>query len=68
MCLTVPRKYQLEGRCRVHESVYVLPAADFHRASKRKRCSTITTATIIGGTLRRPTSENRSVNISSGKS
>ena len=30
------------------------------------RCSTITTATIIGGTLRRPTSVNKSANISSG--
>jgi hypothetical protein len=30
------------------------------------RCNTITTATIIGGTLRRPTSVNRSANISSG--
>jgi hypothetical protein len=30
------------------------------------RCNTITTATIIGGTLRRPTSQNRSENISSG--
>ena len=30
------------------------------------RCNTITTATIIGGTDRRPTSPNRSANISSG--
>jgi hypothetical protein len=30
------------------------------------RCSTITTATIIGGTERRPTSVNKSANISSG--
>jgi len=29
------------------------------------RCNTITTATIIGGTERRPTSVNRSANISS---
>src|SRR6185369_16309526 len=53
------------------------PAAYFHRASNANRstpsrserpsirCSTITTATIIGGTLRRPTSVNKSVNISS---
>jgi hypothetical protein len=32
------------------------------------RCSTITTATIIGGTDRRPASSNRSANISSGNS
>ena len=30
------------------------------------RCSTITTATIIGGTERRPTTVNKSANISSG--
>jgi hypothetical protein len=32
------------------------------------RCRTITTATIIGGTERRPTSVNKSTNISSGAS
>jgi hypothetical protein len=30
------------------------------------RCNTITTATIIGGTDRRPRSQNTSANISSG--
>ena len=54
------------------------PAAYFQRASKANRstasrseqpsirCNTITIATIIGGTLRRPTSVNKSANISSG--
>jgi len=54
------------------------PAAYFHRASKENRstasrsdspsirCNTITTDTIIGGTERRPTSANKSANISSG--
>ena len=54
------------------------PAAYFHRASKQNRstasrsdspssrCNTITTATILGATLRRPTLVNRSANISSG--
>jgi hypothetical protein len=54
------------------------PAAYFHRASNANlsaasrslqpsiRCSTITTATITGGTDRRPASSNRSANISSG--
>ena len=56
------------------------PAAYFQRMSKANRstasrseqpsirCHTITTATSIGGTLRRPTSVNKSANISSGNS
>ena len=56
------------------------PAAYFHRASNANRstasrseqpsirCSIITTATIIGGTDRRPASSNKSANISSGNS
>lgn len=54
------------------------PHAYFQRASKvnastasrsdkpNRRCNTITVATIWGATLRRPRSENKSANISSG--
>jgi hypothetical protein len=41
-------------------------ASEPERLQPSIRCSTITTATIIGGTDRRPTSSNRPANISSG--